>query len=85
MITSCVPVMDQHVFGFVQVSVVALWFDSKQMTHEWVHVNQVKGINHEVFLKIRPHGPEEGFHIHGFVVKAVIAFVELHRKKLEGK
>lgn len=52
------------------------------MAHQWIHVNQVKGIYHHVFLEVWPHHPEDGFHVHALIIKAMFSFVEIHREQL---
>lgn len=83
-IISCFPLWNKHVFGSVQVSVAELRLYPQQVAHQRVNVNQVKGIYCQVFLKVRPDSPEEGFHVHVFIIKAVFPSVVVQRYKLYG-
>lgn len=80
---SCVSTGHQHVFYFVQVSIMNLWLYSQQVAHQWVHIYQVKGVHQEVLLEVGPHGSEEDFHVHDFVVKTVLSFDVVQRQKLK--
>lgn len=72
----------QHLPDVVQVAVVDLRSDAQDVAHEWVDVDRLKGLHHQVPAKGGSHSPEEGLHVHLVVVVAVLALVELHREVL---
>lgn len=72
----------QHLPSVVQVAVVDLWPDAKDVAHEWVDVDRLKGRHHQVPAEGGSHSPEEGLHVHLVVVVAVLALVGLHREVL---
>lgn len=71
-------------FGGIQVAVVDLRLDAQDMTHQGVDVHCLKGPHLQVLVKCWAHCPEEGLHVHVFVVKAVLTLVELDWKILQG-
>lgn len=71
-------------FSDVQVSVVDLWSDPQDVTHEGVDVHRLKGSHLQVLVKCWTHCPEESLHVQLLVVEAVLAFVELNREILQG-
>lgn len=56
---------------------MALRDDAQQLAEEGVDIDTFEGLNHQPLLEGRSHGAEDGFHVHGLVVKTVFPFIEL--------
>lgn len=80
---SCRGAGNQHVFGGIQVAVVDLRLDAQDVAHQGVDVYRLEGPHLQVLVEDRSHCPEEGLHVHLFVVIAVLAPVDLNREILQ--
>lgn len=77
--------LTQHRPRDLQGAVVRLRSDAQQLAEQRVDVDAFERLHQEPLLEGRPHGAEDGFHVHGLVVKAVLPRVELHLVSLEGR
>lgn len=69
----------------VQVSIVDLWLDAQDVTHQGIDVHRLKGAHLQVLVESWTHCPEEGLHVHVDIVEAMLALVELNWEVLQGR
>lgn len=47
-------------------------------------MDAIKWLRYEVLFEVRPKSPENGLHVHLFIVVAMITFVDIKDKSLMG-
>lgn len=61
-----------------------LRFNLQQFAHQRVDVDAVKWLRQVVLLKVGSKGPEDGLHVHIFVIEAMVSSVDIDDESLVG-